>query len=88
MSSAHRHLSKTVRPLLFNDPDKGSVYEIPAGTPCILVESVDDACRQGYLDRRNESAMWAAKTNLQRGFCLVWLKGVLRGVSKEDIAQP
>lgn len=87
MSFTPRYSCKTVRPLLFNDPEKGSVYEIPAGTHCVLVKDVDEACKQGYLDRRNEGAMWAAKTNLHRGFCLLWLNGVLRGVSKEDIEQ-
>ncbi len=73
----------TVRPLLFNDTERGGVVPIPAGEPCNLLESVDDARRRGLLP--DESAVWAAKTNVQRGYCLVWLRGLVRGVAADDI---
>jgi hypothetical protein len=78
--------TKTARPLHFNDPVKGEVYAMPAGESCILFESAEDACRKGYLDSKNEAAMWSARTNIQRGYCLVWLRGKLRGVMKSDLA--
>jgi hypothetical protein len=74
----------TVKPLLFNDPERGEVVVIPAGEICNLIDSVDDARRRGLLT--DEQAVWAAKTNVQRGYCLVWLRGLLRGVAPEDIA--
>lgn len=73
----------TVKPLLFNDPGCGEVVVIPAGEPSNLIDSVDDARRRGLLP--DEQAVWAAKTNVQRGYCLVWLRGLLRGVAPEDI---
>ena len=73
----------TVRPLLFNDPERGEVVSIPAGEPCSLIDSAEDARRRGLLP--DESAVWAAKTNVQRGYCLIWLHGLVRGVAAEDI---
>lgn len=87
MSVARLNLHKTLRPLLFNDPNGGRVFEVPAGTACTLLESIDHACNHGYLDRKNESDIWAARANLQRGFSLVWLKGALRGIPKEFVGQ-
>lgn len=74
----------TAKPLLFNDPISGETVTIPVGEPCDLIESADDARRRGLL--ADEQAVWAAKTNVQRGYCLVWLRGMLRGVAPEDIA--
>jgi len=73
----------TARPLLFNDPGRGEVVSLPAGEPCSLLDSVEDARRRGLLT--DEAAVWAAKTNLQRGYCLVWMRGLVRGVAAEDI---
>lgn len=75
----------TVKPLLFNDPVQGVVFEVATGEPCVLLESVIEAKRRGFLSDSDKQAIWAATTNLQRGYCLVWLRGVLRGVSAEDI---
>ena len=73
----------TVRPLLFNDTERGEVVSIPAGEPCSLLDSVEEARRRGLLS--DESDVWAAKTNVQRGYCLVWLRGLVRGVAADDI---
>jgi len=74
----------TVKPLIFNDPLTGAVEMIAAGEPCSLIESVDEARRRGLLP--DKMAVWAAETNLKRGYCLVLLRGVLRGVDRDDIA--
>lgn len=76
----------TARPLLFNDPISGKYVEVPAGESCVLVSSFSEACDWGFLDKRNEQASWAAKTNLQRGYKLIWIRGMLRGVTQEDIS--
>ena len=73
----------TVRPLLFNDTVHGEVVSIPAGEPCTLLDSVEETRRRGLLP--DEFAVWAAKTNVQRGYCLVWLRGLVRGVAADDI---
>ena len=73
----------TARPLLFNDPGRGEVVSLPAGEPCSLLDSVEDARRRGLLP--DEAAVWAAKTNQQRGYCLIWLRGLVRGVAADDI---
>ena len=39
----------TARPLLFNDPERGEVASIPAGEPCSLLDSLEDARRRGLL---------------------------------------
>lgn len=74
----------TVKPLIFNNPAVGEVETIPAGEPCSLIESVDEAKRRGLLP--NKLAVWAAETNLKRGYCLVLLRGMLRGVEPDDVA--
>jgi hypothetical protein len=73
----------TAKPLLFNDPDTGVVFEIPATEPCLLLDSVEDAKQRGLL--KDEQEVWAAKVNVQRGYCLVLLKGKVRGVSPDDV---
>lgn len=78
------HRWVTVKPLLFNEPKSGEVIAIPPGEPCTLLESVDDARRRGLLP--DEMAVWAAKTNVQRGYSLAWLRGLVRGVAHDDVA--
>ena len=78
------YLWMTVKPLIFNNPATGQVETIPAGEPCKLVESVDEAKRSGLL--QDPMAIWAAETNLKRGYSLVLLRGMLRGVDCDDIA--
>jgi len=68
----------TIQPLLFNDVETGKVFEIPAGEPCLLVESVEDARHRGLL--KGEQEIWAARVNLQRGYSLVFIRGMLRGL--------
>ncbi|MBT9498855.1 MAG: hypothetical protein IV103_16870 [Zoogloea sp.] len=75
----------TSKTLIFNDPVKGKEYEVPAGEPCVLVDMIKTACDRGFLDGKNEADMWAARTNVQRGYKLVWLRGLLRGLMAEDI---
>jgi hypothetical protein len=74
----------TVKPLIFNNPATGRVETIPAGEPCKLVESVEEAKRRGLL--QEPMAIWATETNLKRGYSLVLLRGILRGVDRDDIA--
>lgn len=84
------HLSgrrRTSRPLIFNDPAKGKEFEIPAGEPYVLVKSLKDAVAWGYLNDKDDAAMWAARTNLQRGYVLIWIRGALRGVQVEALEQ-
>lgn len=76
-SSGRRRSGK---PLIFNDPLTGKEFEIPAGEPCVLVESLKEASAAGYLNEKDDAAMWAARTNLQRGYALLWIRGTLRGV--------
>ena len=68
----------TTQPLLFNDVESGKVFEIPAGEQCLLVESVEDARHRGLL--KGEQEIWAAKVNLQRGYSLVFIRGMVRGL--------
>ena len=77
------NLRVTMRPLLFNDPEKGEVFEVPAGEPCIVFDSIEQAKQHGLLP--DEQSLWAARTNLQRGYRLVRLRGQLRGVAESDI---
>lgn len=72
----------TVQPLLFNDAESGKVFEIPAGEPCLPVESVEEARRRGLVS--GEQELWAAKINLQRGYTLVFVRGKLRGLMSND----
>jgi hypothetical protein len=73
----------TAKTLLFNDADTGLVFEIPCAEPCILLDSVEDAKQRGLL--KDDQEVWAAKVNVQRGYCLILLKGKVRGVSPEDV---
>ncbi len=75
----------TTRPLLFYDPGKGAEFNVPAGEPCILVTTYNEACDFGFVDKRDKQAEWAIKTNLQRGCSVIWLRNKLRGVSQDDI---
>jgi hypothetical protein len=77
------YLWVTVKPLIFNNPAVGQVETIPAGEPCDLIKSVDEAKRRGLLP--DKLAVWAAETNHKRGYSLVLLRGVLRGVERDDI---
>lgn len=82
-SSGRRRSGK---PLIFNDPLTGKEFKIPAGEPCFQVGSLKEASAGGYLNEKDEAAMWAARTNLQRGYVLLWIRGALRGVSPESLA--
>jgi len=74
--------------LVFNDPAKGEEFVVPAGEPYVLVKSLKDAVAWGYLNDRDEAAVWAARTNLQRGYELIWIRGALRGVQAGALEQP
>lgn len=76
---------KTITDLIFNDPVQGKEFLIPAGESCMAFTSIQEACDHGYLDKKNEQEMWAARTNIQRGYVLVVLKGKLRGVASAVI---
>jgi hypothetical protein len=69
--------------LLFNDPLRGILITIPAGTPCLPVASVETARMIGWLPDAQSVA--AAQLNLQRGYRLVYLAGVVRGVAPADV---
>lgn len=75
----------TAKPLIFNDPIKGENFTIPAGEPCALYTTVEEAIERGTLKKDDEDGIWAAKKNTQRGYVLVMLKGKLRGVAQDDI---
>jgi hypothetical protein len=75
----------TTRSLLFYDPEKGAEFNVPAGESCILVKTYDEACDFGLVDRSDKQSEWVIKTNLQRGYSVVWLRNKLRGVSQNDI---
>jgi hypothetical protein len=83
MRDSGRYGWVTAKPLLFNDADTGLVFEIPAAESCLLLDSVEDAKQRGLL--KDDQEVWAAKVNIQRGYCLVLLKGKVRGVSLEDL---
>lgn len=85
MQGSTNYRWKTRVPLLFNDPGKGEVFEIPAGEPCQLVSSVEEALARNIISQKDEMAVWAARTNLKRGYVLVLMRGVLRGVEADDI---
>ncbi|MBI4740860.1 MAG: hypothetical protein HY777_04745 [Betaproteobacteria bacterium] len=68
---------RTTGDLTFNDPATGREKVIPSGTLCRLVAYQEIA----ELDFENQ---WAAKRNLQHGYCLIWLDGMLRGVAFKD----
>jgi hypothetical protein len=69
--------------LIFNDPATGTVRTIPAGTPCRRLASPSSALMAGVKLDFAES--WAANKNIERGYCLIWLDGMLRGVHFSDI---
>lgn len=73
----------TARPLLFNDPKSAQLLEIEEGEPCLVVPSLKEAKDRGFVSNQFEE--WAVETNLKRGYVLVLLRGVLRGVASEDI---
>lgn len=78
---------RTSRSLVFNDPLKGEEFVVPAGEPYVLVKSLKDAIAWGYLNDKDEAAVWAARTNLQRGYELIWIRGALRGVQASALEQ-
>ena len=79
---------RTSRPLVFNDPLKGEEFVVRSGEPYVLVKSLKDAVAWGYLNDKDEAAVWAARTNLQRGYELIWIRGALRGVQASALEQP
>jgi hypothetical protein len=79
ISPTHR----TAVDLIFNDPETGIVRTIPAGTHCRRFSSPSSAMLAGVpLDYEGQ---WAAKKNIERGYSLIWLDGMLRGVHFSDI---
>ena len=76
----------TTQPLVFNDPERGKVFEIPVGEPCLRLESVEEGKRRGLL--KGEQEIWAAKINLQRGFSLIFIRGKVRGVMPDFVSKP
>lgn len=85
MSTSPFGRRRSCKPLIFNDPVTGKEFEIPAGETVIMVSSLKDASAAGYLNEKDEAAMWAARTNLQRGYVLLWIRGALRGVHPESL---
>lgn len=75
----------TTQPLLFNDVKTGKVFEIPAGEPCLPIESIEDARRRGLLSGGED--VWAAEVNLKHGYSLVFIRGMLRGVKPHLIGR-
>lgn len=74
---------RTTCDLIFNDPETGTVRTIPAGTHCRRFASPTSALMAGvHLDYMGE---WAANKNIERGYSLIWLDGMLRGVHFSDI---
>jgi hypothetical protein len=74
---------RTTVDLIFNEPATGTVRTVPAGTPCRRFASPSSAMMAGInLDYMGE---WAANKNIDRGYSLIWLEGMLRGVHFSDI---
>ncbi len=74
---------RTTVDLIFNDPETGTVRTIPGGTPCRRFSGTTGAMLAGVkLDYMGE---WAANKNIERGYSLIWLEGMLRGVHFSDI---
>jgi hypothetical protein len=79
IESTHR----TTVDLIFNDPEAGTVRTLPAGTLCRRFSSPTSALMAGVpLDFAGN---WAAAKNIERGYSLIWLEGMLRGVHFSDI---
>jgi hypothetical protein len=85
MSSPSMRRRRTCKPLIFNDPLTGKEFEIAAGETFVMVQSLKDASAVGFLNEKDESAVWAARTNLQRGYVLLWIRGSLRGVHPDSL---
>ena len=74
---------RTTVDLIFNDPATGNIRTIPAGTPCRRFSSPNAALMAGVpLDFNGN---WAANKNIERGYCLIWVEGALRGVHFSDV---
>lgn len=72
----------TTRELIFNDPATGKSQHIPAGTPCRQFADPKSAEREGALSGYEEN--WGATRNLQSGYSLIWIAGMVRGVGRHD----
>ena len=75
---------KTTRELIFHDPATGTTRVIPPGTPCRQFMSPSSFALAGIPSSYEQK--WAATRNLQGGYSLVWLDGMVRGVSFSDVA--
>ena len=74
---------RTTTPLIFHDPETGKVEIIASGTPCRQFFNPQLAKIAGVRFSYDQS--WAAERNLKNGYTLVWLDGMLRGVSFDDV---
>ncbi len=74
---------RTTTPLIFHDPETGKEKTIATGTPCRQFFNPQSAQIAGVRFSYDQS--WAATRNLQNGYALVWLDGMLRGVSFDDV---
>ena len=81
--SAIELLHRTTVDLIFNDPATGKIRTIPAGTPCRKFASPTSALMAGVPLDFNDN--WAASKNIERGYCLIWIEGALRGVHFSDV---
>ena len=76
-------LHRTTVDLIFNSPATGKIRTIPAGTPCRKFASPTSAMLAGV--KLDYSGSWAATKNIERGYCLIWVEGALRGVHFSDV---
>ena len=74
---------RTTCALIFNDPATGKIRTVPAGTPCRRFSSPNAAMLAGV--KLDYSGSWAATKNIERGYCLIWIEGALRGVHFSDV---
>lgn len=74
----------TAKELLFNDPRTGKLLIIPIGERCVPIESLREGIGNGFIDRNDEMAIWAARTNLKHNYKLVLLRNMVRGVPEGD----
>jgi len=74
---------RLVRDVIFRDPEIGMERVYPAGTRCRQFTHPKNALMSGIPFDHEKN--WAAMRNLQSGLTLIWLDGMLRGVSFKDV---
>ena len=74
---------RTTVDLIFNDPETGTVRTIPGGTPCRRFSGTTGAMLSGV--KLDYMGQWAANKNVERGYGLIWIDGMLRGVHFSDV---